>query len=164
MKVSIINNINKYGKNDIIVLFINEENVKNISGMKFSGSEFIDGFDLSHFTAKSSELYFLKPLNKPGVLLCGTGSIKKYNDENLRNSSSAAVRFCISKKMKKISFIVPDINNKKETDILKLIAEGATLSNYAFSRKDIWITLQQPVPQNCGRVGRQPPTDRSGDD
>ncbi len=134
MKGALKNDISKSGKNDTLILFIDEDNVKNLSALKIPGAEFIAGSDLSNFKGKSSELYFIKLENKPGVLLCGLGNMKKFSDDGIRNSSSAAVKFCISKKIKRISMMTPEIKDKKVSDILRLIAEGAMLSNYAFNK------------------------------
>lgn len=134
MKASIKNDLNKINKNEIIAIFISEENIKNITVKKITGFEFISGFDLNHFTAKSSEIYYLKPENRPGVLLCGIGSMKNVNDEILRNSSSAAVKFCMSKKIRRLSFILPEIDKKSKADILRLVSEGAMLTNYTFNK------------------------------
>lgn len=134
MKAALKNDISKLGKNDTLVLFTDEDNVKNLAALKIPGAEFIAGSDVSNFKGKSSELYFIKLENKPGVLLCGLGNLKKFSDDGIRNSSSAAVKFCISKKMKKISVMIPEVKDKKSADILRFIAEGAMLSNYSFNK------------------------------
>jgi len=146
VKAVLKNDISKPGKNDTVVIFSDEESVQNMQASKIPGYEFIAGADLSHFTGKSLEQYFIKLENKPGVLLCGLGSQKKYSDDNLRNSSAAAVKFCISKKMKKISVLIPVIEGKNNSHVLQCVAEGAMLSNYAFNKyksdKDLEIPLE----------------------
>lgn len=146
MKASLKSDISKISKNDTVVIFTDEDNIKNISGLKIAGSDFIEGSDLSYFKGKASELYFIKNDNKPGVLLCGMGSLKKISDDSIRNSSASAVKFCISKKLKKISVIIPEFNTGNNSDILRLVAEGAMLSNYAFNKyksdKEIEIPLE----------------------
>ena len=145
MKASLKKDVIKPAKSDIIVLFSDEDNIRSISDMKVPGSEFIAGSDLSHFKGKSSELYFIKMENKPGVLLCGIGSIKKYSDDNLRNAAAAAVKFCISKKIKKISFMIPEIKDKKRSETLRFISEGAMLSNYSFNKYKSENDLEIPL-------------------
>jgi leucyl aminopeptidase len=145
VKASLKNDISRFVKNDTIVLFVDEDNVKNLQEFKIPGSEYIAGSDLSHFKGKSSEVYFIKMENKPGVLLCGLGSLKKFSEDNIRNSSSSAVKFCISRKMKKISVISPEVSGKKSSDILKLVAEGAMLSNYAFNKYKSENDLEIPL-------------------
>ncbi len=146
MKGALKNDIQKLDKNDTVIIFADEDSVKNITALKTRGSDFIAGSDLSHFKGKSSETYFIKIENKPGVLLCGLGNIKKLNDDSIRNASAAAVKFCISKKMKKISFIIPEINKRESREVLKLVAEGSMLSNYAFNKyksdKEVEIPLE----------------------
>ncbi len=145
MKASLKEDIKKLTKNDTVVLFIDEDGVNNINTMKIPGSELIIGSDLNHFKGKTSELHFIKLENKPGVLICGIGNLKKFTDDNIRNSSAAAVKFCMSRKIKKISFFTPEVTEKNNSDILRLIAEGALLSNYAFNKyksdKDLEIPL-----------------------
>ena len=145
MKAALKNDISKLGKNDTLVLFADEDNVRNLTGFKIPGSEFTAGTDLNNFKGKSSELYFIKLENKPGVLLCGLGNLKKISDDSIRNSSAAAVKFCISKKMKKISVMAPEVKDTKSSDILRLIAEGALLSNYAFNKYKSDNDLEIPL-------------------
>ncbi|HPS87839.1 MAG TPA: leucyl aminopeptidase [Spirochaetota bacterium] len=145
MKAALKNDISRLGKNDTLVLFADEDNVNNLTGFKIPGSEYVAGADLSNFKGKSSELYFIKLENKPGVLLCGLGNLKKYSDDSIRNSSAAAVKFCITKKMKKISVMAPEVKEKKSSDILRLVAEGALLSNYAFNKYKSDNDLEIPL-------------------
>ena len=145
MKAALKNDISKLDKNDTVIIFSDEDSVKNLTSLKTRGSEFIAGSDLSFFKGKLSDTYFVKMENKPGVLLCGLGSLKKISDESIRNASAAALKFCISKKMKKISILIPEISKKESSVVLKLVAEGAMLSNYAFNKyksdKDIEIPV-----------------------
>jgi len=140
------NDISKIDKNDTMVIFADEDNLKDLTALKNRGSEFTAGADLSHFKGKSSETYFIKMENKPGVLLCGLGNLKKLNDDTVRNAASAAVKFCISRKMRKVSFIISEAGRKDSAEILRLAAEGALLSNYAFNKyksdKDVEIPLE----------------------
>jgi leucyl aminopeptidase len=145
VKAALKNDISKLGKNDTLVLFTDEDNVKNLSALKIPGAEFIVGSDLSNFKGKSAELYFIKLENKPGVLLCGLGNLKKFSDDGIRNCSSVAVKFCISKKMKKISVMIPEVKDKKSADILRFIAEGAMLSNYSFNKYKSDNDLEIPL-------------------
>lgn len=145
MKAALKNDISKLGKNDTLVLFTDEDNVKNLAALKIPGAEYIAGSDLSNFKGKSSEVYFIKLENKPGVLLCGLGNLKKFSDDVIRNCSSAAVKFCISKKMKKISVMIPEVKDKKSADILRFIAEGAMLSNYSFNKYKSDNDLEIPL-------------------
>lgn len=146
MKSVLKHDISKIDKNDTVVIFADEDNLKDLTALKNRGSEYTAGADLSHFKGKSSETCFIKMENKPGVLLCGLGSLKKLNDDTVRNAASAAVKFCISKKMKKVSFIISEISRKDSSEVLRLAAEGALLSNYAFNKyksdKDVEIPLE----------------------
>ena len=134
MKSSLKNDISKINKNDTVILFIDEDSIKNSTASKFSGSEFLSGFDLKFFNGSSSEILSAKLENKPAIVLCGTGSLKKYNDENMRNCAAAAIKFCITKKIRKASVIVPEIKNRNTADILRVIAEGSMLANYVFNK------------------------------
>lgn len=134
MKAALKSDAVKPGKNDNVVIFFGEDDLKNIRELKFKGSDFIKGADISHLTGKLSELYFIKMEDKPGVLLCGLGALKKLSDDSLRHSAAAAINFCISKKMKKISFTIPELEGRAEDDVLRFIAEGAMLSNYVFNK------------------------------
>ncbi len=146
MKSVLKSDISKINKNDTVVIFADEDSLKDLAALKNRGLEFITGADLSHFKGKSSETYFIKMENRPGVLICGLGSLKKLNDDTVRNAASAAVKFCISKKMKKVSFIISEISRKDSTEVLRLAAEGALLSNYAFNKyksdKDVETPLE----------------------
>lgn len=156
MKSVLKNDISKIDKNDTVVIFADEDSLKDLTAFKKSGTGFITGADLSHFKGKSSEVYFIKLENKPGVLLCGLGSLKKLNDDTVRNAASAAVKFCISKKMKKVSFIISEAGKRDSAEILRLAAEGALLSNYAFNKyksdKDVEIPLENIEFYSSGKV------------
>ncbi len=146
MKAALKNDTGKLGKDDIVIIFSDEDHLKDLSVMKLKESDFIKGSDLSHFTGKFSELYFIKMENKPGVLLCGLGNLKKLSNDGIRNCAAAAVKFCISKKMKKVSIIIPEITGKVNRELLELFAEGAMLSNYTFNKyksdKDAEVTIE----------------------
>lgn len=134
MKSSLKNDLSKINKNDTVIVFVDEDTVKKGAPLKFHGSEFLSGFDLKIFNASASEIFFLKLENKPAVIVCGTGSVKKSNDENMRNCAASAVKFCIMKKIRKACVIVPEIKNQAPADTLRIIAEGSMLGNYAFNK------------------------------
>ncbi len=148
MKSVLKNDPGKIGKSDVAAIFVHEEKVSSlIKDKKLNGYEFIAGADITHFKGKGSELYFIKLDNRPGVILCGLGSEKKCNDESFRNAASAVVKFAISKKMKRLSVIVPEINGKSIDQSLKIISEGALLSNYTFIKYKTDKEIETPLDQ-----------------
>jgi len=126
--------LSKITKNDTAIIFIDEDSIKESSVSLLSGSGFLSGFDLKYFNASSSEILFAKLENKPALVICGIGSLQKYNDENLRNCAASAIKFCITKKIRKASVIVPEIKNQLPADIIRVVAEGSMLANYVFNK------------------------------
>ena len=133
MKTKLVDNIELLSNNDAIVVFINENDSKNLSENLFL-KEYIQYSDLSYFKGKSSEIYFIKLNDKPGVILCGMGESGKLIDDRIRNAAASSIRFCISKKIKKVTMVIPEISNIRIDETLKLVTEGALLSNYSFTK------------------------------
>jgi leucyl aminopeptidase len=134
MRSSLKNDLSKINKNDTVILFIDEDSIKNGVVPEFFGSGFLSGLDLNFFKASSYDILSAKLENKPAIVLCGLGNIKKYNAENFRNCAAAAVKFCITRKIRKASVIVPDIKDQPAADILRAVAEGSMLANYVFNK------------------------------
>jgi len=144
VRVKLINTTKELNNSDTIIIFVNENEIKGLSENPFI-NEYIKSFDLNYFYGKFSEIYFIKLNNRPGLILCGIGDPQKLTNDNIRNAAAASIKFCISKKVKKVTIVIPEIRNKKSDDLLKLIAEGALLSNYLFTKYMSDKDIDMPV-------------------
>ena len=67
------------------------------------------------------------------VLLFGLGKEDTVTAEGVRRSVASAIRIAQNKKVKKVHVVLPHISKMNKEDVLRAVAEGIFLTNYAFT-------------------------------
>ncbi len=95
-----------------------------------------DILSLEDFKGKEGEVLFLYVEGQPEQRICllGLGSQEKMTTESLRKSYGTLAKACLSKQLKHLNIIVPEIKKLKEEELVQAIAEGLLLPNYHFNR------------------------------
>ena len=83
------------------------------------------------FKAKAGETLLLY-VKKGRILLLGLGKKENVNGEALRRAYAAAVRIAQAKKAKQIHLLFPEVSGMQRDVLLRAVAEGVILTNYAF--------------------------------
>ncbi len=135
MKVNSRRDLSKLGRDDHVILFIDDKTKNDETAVaRIKGGELFKDADLSSFKASPGDVLYFNQKGKPGVVLCGLGDLSKINGEGFRNCAAAAVRFCISKKINSVTVAVPEIDGFEPQTVLGSIAEGTLLANYVFDK------------------------------
>jgi len=90
--------------------------------------------DLSLFKAASGSLEFFAAKGASPLLICGLGEPDALTPEGIRGAAAAVTAFCRGRKITLLHTVVPSIDGMNESDMLRFIAEGLSLSNYSFNR------------------------------
>lgn len=87
------------------------------------------------FKGKDGEVLILYAASKheKRIALLGLGDETKLTVEKLRRSYGALTKACNAKKIKAVNILVPHIKSLSEGDIVRGLAEGMLLANYAFT-------------------------------
>lgn len=88
------------------------------------------------FKGKEGETLFLYIEGQPEKRFCllGLGSKDKATVETLRRSYGGLTKACLSKRMRSLNLVIPELKNIKEEELIRGIAEGLFLPNYTFNR------------------------------
>lgn len=139
--------------NALILPYWNEKK----SAIHAARSKVMDPFvkgpiDSGDFLGKEGEVAFLYVPDQPEerVLLLGLGSQENITVEKLRRAYASLTKACRQKKMKELNILIPHIPSLTEEDIMRGIAEGLLLANYAFDglkhdamKKDLTVLLSK---------------------
>jgi leucyl aminopeptidase len=147
MKITYNAAIPRSVKSDALVVFVPEgKTVFNdalIPLRKIFGARLSRILSLEGFTGKADSLcMFLSEgrISTPRICLVGLGGIDDVTTERFRRASALAVRTAGSRKLKKLSFLLPDIpldrggEENNPAIIPGALAEGAVLGTYSFDR------------------------------
>ena len=90
--------------------------------------------ETNDFKGKKGEIVILYISGQPEkrIALLGLGDKKKISLERLRRAYSGLVPACQPKKITVVNLVMPEIPTLKEEEVVRGIAEGILLSNYAF--------------------------------
>jgi len=88
------------------------------------------------FRGNEGETLFFYVEDQPEKRFCllGLGTKEKMTVEGLRRCYGGLTKNCLSKRLKSLNLVIPEIKNIKEEKIIKGIAEGLFLPNYLFNR------------------------------
>jgi len=121
--------------NDTAVIFLSEEHDNELDNQIIPDLSFIKKrADLSSFKGKSSEVMFIPLKSFPNIIIIGLGKEDKITKEALRENASVVVSVCKKRNIPKVHIVLPVIKDVDELDVLSGIAEGLSLSNYAFDK------------------------------
>jgi leucyl aminopeptidase len=124
-----------FKNNDVAVIFLSEEYGKEIDKDIIHELSFIkDKADISSFKGKPSEVMFIPFKEYPNIILIGIGKKSKITKESLRENSSAVVNLCIKRNIARIYLVLPELDVLDEAGVLSAMAEGLSLSDYAFDK------------------------------
>ena len=87
------------------------------------------------FKGKEGEILYLYVAGQPEkrISLLGLGSKDKATVESLRRCYGNLTKSCLSKRLKSINLMIPQLEGLKEEDLLRGLAEGLLLPNYTFN-------------------------------
>lgn len=99
-------------------------------------SPFTSHAALEDFSGKEGELLFLYVDKQPEkrVAFLGLGDKGKSTVEKLRRAYGALTKQCISKKIRKLNVVMPQISSLSEEQLVKGVTEGILLANYVFEK------------------------------
>jgi leucyl aminopeptidase len=88
------------------------------------------------FKGKEGETLFLYVEGQPEKRFCllGLGAKDKASVETLRRSYGGLAKACLSKRMKSLNLVIPELDHINENELIKGVAEGLFLPNYTFNR------------------------------
>lgn len=91
---------------------------------------------MGDFTGKEGEVLILyaKGIPEQRLVLLGLGEYEKLTVEKLRRAYASLGKACRSRKVQDINLLVPEIPSLKEAEIIRGVAEGLLLVNYAFTK------------------------------
>ncbi len=137
MKIRFAKSFSTRSKSDCLIIpFVNEKNnVKVVSKLKKLSSSIELPIELKDFSGKKGEVLFIYVNNdkENRLLFLGLGD-DEITFDNIRYAYGEAIKACIEKKLKRISILLPEIENCDEDKLLLASIEGVLLSNYVFSK------------------------------
>ena len=103
--------------------------------------------DSGDFKGKEGEVQILYLSKQPEtrVALLGLGNKEKITTEKLRRAYSNLVKSCLSRKLKKINILIPEINSLSEESVARGISEGILLSNYVYDKNRHDLLKESPT-------------------
>lgn len=109
------------------------------------------------FKGKEGEvlLFYVDGEIEQRFCLVGLGDKEKVSREALRRSYGTATKLILSKRLKNINLVVPQVEGIEETVLVQSIAEGLLLPNYVFHRyknRDP-KEAEEPLLQSIGWIG-----------
>jgi leucyl aminopeptidase len=87
------------------------------------------------FKGKEGEILYLYVADQPEKRLCllGLGTKSKATVECLRRCYGNVTRSCLSKRLKSVNLMIPQLEGLQDADLLRGMAEGLLLPNYIFN-------------------------------
>lgn len=108
---------------------------------------------LRDFAGKEAEMVVLYTKDQPEkrLVLLGLGPKEKMTTETLRRAYAALAKAGQGKKIKTMNLLVPELTALSREDVLRGLAEGLLLANYAFTNHKAETVREQP-PQLLQKV------------
>lgn len=149
MNFATIETLNKRKHADVLILpYWNEKKTAVQATGSVAMDQHVRGpIEAGDFSGKEGELAILYIAGQPEkrVILLGLGAQEKITVEKLRRSFACLTKACRLKKIKELNILVPRISSLTEEDIIRGIAEGLLLTNYAFDGLKDELTKKDPT-------------------
>lgn len=139
MKFSYLREIEKRKEAEVLVLpyWKDKQGIKEACFLKGEWSQIlVPVLETQDFRGKEGETLFLyvKGQVEKRFCLLGLGAKDKATIESFRRSYGELTKSCLSKRLKSLNLIIPQVEEIDKENLIKGIAEGLFLPNYIFDR------------------------------